>query len=287
MFPVTMTREIRRLTLKARHDLDTWLVGGKASVFRGRGMTFEEVRAYQPGDDVRTIDWNVTARMGEPFVKVFREERQLDVMLLFDASASCNLSTAGRSKRQAALEMAAAVSVLALANQDRLGLLTCTESVERHVPLGRGRAHVFRILAQLLEDKPAGRGTNLEAGLTTLVKTAKRRALSFVFSDFLDEGFERAFLLAAKRHEVIPVVLSDVREREWEKAGLVPMRDPETGTVVWAKVTARDLTKYRALAADRRERLKEFFARQGTRPLWLGNDDPVVARLAAYLSERG
>jgi uncharacterized protein (DUF58 family) len=229
MLPADVLRQVRRLQVRARRAVHGPLGGAYQSAFRGTGLSFEEVREYHPGDDVRRIDWNVTARAGHPFVKRYAEERELTVLLAIDLSASLRFGTGPRAKRQAAAEVAALLAVAAVGNGDRVGLAGFTATVERYVPPAKGTRHALRVLRDVLAFEPAGKGTDLAAALDFLTRVHRRRAVLFVVSDFLDAGFDRAFRRAARRHDLIAVRVADPRERDWPAAGLVQLEDAETG----------------------------------------------------------
>lgn len=228
MLPAEVMRQIRRLQLRARRAVQTLLGGEYHSVFKGAGLSFEEVREYQPGDDVRTIDWNVTARMGTPFIKRFVEERELTVLLLTDVSGSQRFGTRRQTKRAVAAELAALIAFSAIANNDRVGLIACSEAVERFVPPSKGVKHVLRLLRDILFFEPEKRGTSLKTGLDYLNQVQRRRAIVFLISDFADEGFESSFRLAGRKHDLIAVRVTDPRERELPNVGLLEIRDAET-----------------------------------------------------------
>lgn len=229
MLPADVLRQVRRLHLRARRLVQTLLGGEYHSAFKGAGLSFEEVRDYQPGDDVRTIDWNVTARTGHPFIKRYVEERELTLMLMVDVSASQRFGTGLLTKRAAAAEIAALLALCAVSNNDRVGLIAFTSEVERFVPPNKGPRHVLRLLRDILAFEPQKTGTRLTTALDYVVKVQRRRAIVFAISDFLDSGYEKAFRRAARKHDLIAVRTFDPREREWPAAGLVRLRDTETG----------------------------------------------------------
>lgn len=230
MLPAEVLRHVRRLHLRARRLVQTLLGGEYHSAFKGAGLSFEEVREYQPGDDVRTIDWNVTARVGHPFIKRYVEERELTLLLAVDVSASQHFGTARLTKRAAAAELAALLTLCAVSNNDRVGLLAFTDSVERYVPPNKGSRHVLRLLRDILALEPRRIGTDLSVALDYLTKVQRRRAIVFLISDFLTTGFDRAFRRAARKHDLIAVRLTDPRERDWPPVGLVRLEDAETAT---------------------------------------------------------
>lgn len=252
MLPADVLRQVRRLHLRARRLVLTLLGGEYHSAFKGAGLSFEEVREYQPGDDVRTIDWNVTARMGQPFIKRFVEERELTLILAVDLSASQRFGTQQHAKRAAAAEIAALLALCAVSNNDRVGLLGFTQEVERFVPPKKGPRHVLRLLRDILGFEPQKRGTDLAAALDYLNKVQRRRAIVFLLSDFLGSGFAEAFKRTARKHDLIAVRTSDPREREWPAVGLVRLEDLETGRQVvidTSNTAARD--EFAARARDR------------------------------------
>jgi uncharacterized protein (DUF58 family) len=215
--------------------------GEYQAIFKGRGMEFDRVRQYQPGDEVRSIDWNVTARMGAPFVKSYVEERELTVMLAVDASASGHFGTAGRFKREIAAELGAVLAFSAILNNDKVGLLTFTDRVELQIPPRKGRRHVLRLIRDLLAFEPAGRGTNISLALDRLNHTLRRRAIIFLISDFMVsapqpsdlQAYQRALLVTNRRHDLVAVTLTDPREMDWPAIGLVALKDAETGATAW------------------------------------------------------
>jgi uncharacterized protein (DUF58 family) len=205
------------------------LSGQYESVFKGRGIEFDEVREYQPGDEIRSIDWNVTARMGRPFVKKFVEERQLTVMILLDASASSYFGTVKRLKSELAAEVSAVLAFSAIQNNDRVGLIIFTDRIEKFIPPRKGVPHVLRVVREALYFKPKGRGTDIAGALQFLDNVTTRRAVTFIISDFFAEEFKRPLTIANKKHDVVAVTITDPRELELPKVGLVELADAEKG----------------------------------------------------------
>ncbi|WP_437501647.1 DUF58 domain-containing protein [Sorangium sp. So ce1099] len=230
--PPELLKQLRRIEIRTQRLANEQLSGTYSSVFKGQGLSFREVRAYLPGDDVRWIDWNVSARMSEPFVKVFVEEREMTVMLVVDASQSEQFGTRRASKARVAAEIAALCSFSAIKNNDRVGLVLATEAIEKLVPPKKGDKHVMRVIREILGHEPKYTGTNLKLALETLVKVAKRKSVAFVISDFFAAGFERSLALAAAKHDVIPVMLVDPRDEELPDVGLATFEDLETGEEV-------------------------------------------------------
>jgi uncharacterized protein (DUF58 family) len=228
-----LTREqlkaVRKIQIRTSHLVTDMFAGQYQSVFKGRGMEFAEVRLYQPGDEVRTIDWNVTARTGVPHVKRYAEERELTVMLLVDASASTTFASVRQLKSALAAELGALFAFSAITNNDKVGLVMFSDRIELAVPPRKGTRHVLRVIREVLSLRPQGRGTDLAAALEHLRTVTKRRSVVFVLSDFLDASAERALRIAARRHDVIAVVLDDPRERELPDVGLVELEEAETG----------------------------------------------------------
>ena len=260
-----LLKEVRRIEIATRRMVNQAMAGSYLSVFKGQGMHFEEVRQYQPGDDVRSIDWNVSARMNEPFVKRFVEERELTVMILVDTSGSMLFGTQQRSKRALAARLAALFAFSAIKNNDRVGLVLFSDEVEHFVPPKKGRTHGLRLVREVLEHKSPGRTTNIGAALEFLSKVTRRSCVTMLISDFLEppETYERQLRIADRRHDLIPVIVEDPAEHELPQLGLVPLRDPESDEVVWIDTSSRSVR--RSFAEEvRRQRLRrdQFFRRQ-------------------------
>ncbi|MDQ3263321.1 MAG: DUF58 domain-containing protein [Myxococcota bacterium] len=229
MIPKELIRRIRKLEITTRKVVAATLAGQYHSVFKGRGMAFSEVRQYQPGDEIRVIDWNVTARMREPYVKVFTEERELTVMLIVDVSGSEDFGSRKQPKSEIAAEVAAQIAFSAIANNDRVGLILFSDRIEKVIPPKKGRKHVLRLIADILTFKPQGRGTDISAALNYLSTVAKRKAVTFLISDFLAPDCEPALRIVSRRHDLVPVVITDPLEVELPRLGLVELEDLETG----------------------------------------------------------
>lgn len=254
---------VHRLELQARRAVASLFAGAYQSLFRGRGIEFEEVREYQPGDDVRSIDWNVTARCGRPFVKQFIEEREMLVMLVLDQSPSLASATTGRSKTRLAAEICALLTLAAGRSNDRVGLLAFTDRVERYLPPGKGRRHAQQLIAALLQ-RPAGTGTDLAGALGYLERVLRRGALVFLISDFVAADFRVALAAVCRRHEVVAVALADASDRELPTSGLLRVADPESGSCRLVDARAAAVRQAWARhAAARDERLRAVFAGAG------------------------
>jgi uncharacterized protein (DUF58 family) len=232
MIPQEILRKVRQIEVTTRNLVNTIFSGEYHSVFKGKGMEFSEVREYHFGDDIRQIDWNVTARMRAPFVKVFTEEREQVLMLVVDASASGEFGSGERMKGEVAVEIAALLAFSAIKNNDRVGLIIFTDRVEKFVPPKKGRGHVLRVLRELLYFKPAGRGTNVKAALEYLNRVIRRRSVVLLVSDFLDQGFDKALRITNRRHDVIALTIHDARERAIPSVGIVTVEDSETGELL-------------------------------------------------------
>ncbi|MEN9577635.1 MAG: hypothetical protein RJA70_644 [Pseudomonadota bacterium] len=229
MIPKELLKALRKIEITTNRLANEQLSGNYTSGFKGQGLAFREVRQYQPGDDVRTIDWNVSARMDETYVKVFVEEREMTVMLVVDVSASGQFGTRTSSKARVAAEVAALCAFSAIRNNDRVGLILFSDRVEKIVPPQKGEKHVMRVVREILGAQPQGQGTDLNVGLHTLAKVARRRSVAFVISDFFAEGYERALSSAAIRHDVVPLLMADPRDDEMPDVGLASFEDLETG----------------------------------------------------------
>ncbi len=255
MIPKDLLKKVRRIEIRTSRIVNEVLAGHYRSTFKGLGMEFEEVRQYQVGDDVRSIDWNVTARYGEPYIKTFREERELTVLLLVDLSASHGFGTNEQLKRELVAEVCATLAFSAIRNNDKVGLTCFTDHVEKVVPAGKGTQHVLRVIRELLYHQPAGRRTNIAAALEHLNRTTKRRAVVFVVSDMQDDGYEDALRLARQKHDVIPIVISDPREHELPNVGLIELIDSETDEVVVVDTANRSVRQ--AYAGRARQALEQ------------------------------
>jgi uncharacterized protein (DUF58 family) len=255
-------REIRKIEIVTRHLVNDQLAGQYVSVFKGRGMAFDEVRQYQLGDDVRLIDWNVSARMNDIYIKKFVEEREMTVMLVVDVSASASFGTTHQTKARLAAKVAATLAFSAIKNSDRVGLIMFTDRIELFVPPKKGKKHVLRVISEILRFRPEGRGTDLRAGLDYLGKVAKHRAVAFLISDFIAEGWERSLRLANTRHDLIPICVEDPRESEIESLGVIYVEDPETGAIHAVDTSSRALRSHYAEEVKQRRATREQLFRR-------------------------
>src|SRR5262245_34188947 len=266
--PRELLKKIRKIEIHTARLVNQQLAGHYQSVFKGRGMAFSEVRQYQAGDDVRFIDWNVSARMNEPYVKLFTEEREMTVVLLVDMSASGLFGSLSQSKREVAAEVAALVAFSAIKNNDRVGLIIFTDRVERFVPPKKGKKHVLRVITELLTYTPESRATDLRAGLDFLGRVAKRKRVAFLISDFLPGagkdalGFEQALRVAVRRHDLVPITITDPLEEALPALGFVLLEDPETGELVefdsYGRGRRDDAGRVRRARAEREQLFKRL-----------------------------
>lgn len=237
MIPKEILKKVKRIEITTRGLVNDVFSGEYHSVFKGRGMEFSEVREYQIGDDIRTIDWNVTARMRHPYVKVFEEERELTVMLLVDASSSGDFGTFDRMKGEIATEICALLAFSAIKNNDKVGLIIFTDTIEKFVPPKKGKSHVLRVVRELLYHKPRGKKTNISQALEYFTSVSSRRSVAFLVSDFQDAGYEKALQIANKRHDLVAITIVDPRELEFPNVGFIELEDSETGEVVLIDTT--------------------------------------------------
>ncbi len=251
MIPKEILKKIRRIEIRTSHIVNTAMAGQYHSTFKGRGMEFEEVRNYEIGDDVRTIDWNVSARYGHPFVKVFREERELTVMMLVDLSRSHEFGTSHQLKRELAAEVCATLAFSAIRNNDKIGQILFSDGVEQYVPPKKGTRHVLRLVRDLLYFKPEGVGTNVAAAFEHLNRVTHRKCVVFVVSDFQSGDYEQSMRIARRRHDVIPITITDPREVELPDVGLIELVDAETGETMMVDTSSKRLRQHYTAEAVR------------------------------------
>jgi uncharacterized protein (DUF58 family) len=257
-----LIKKLRKIEIRTARLANDQLAGSYHSVFKGRGMAFSEVRQYQPGDDVRFIDWNVSARMNDVYVKVFTEEREMTVMLVVDLSASGRFGSAQRPKVETVAEVAALLAFSAIKNNDRVGLILFTDQVERFVPPKKGRGHVMRVVTEILNARPKHTGTDVGAALDYLASVTRRRAVAFVVSDFIADHYERALRIASRRHDLIPIQVTDPREQELADVGIALVEDLETGEVLEVDTSdPRVRQAYAHRVAKDRARREQMFRR--------------------------
>jgi uncharacterized protein (DUF58 family) len=276
--------KIRRIQIRTRVILESGIGGAYHAVFKGRGMEFAEVREYQAGDDARTIDWNVTARMGTPYVKKFVEERDLTLLIVVDVSGSQSFGSRFLLKRDYAAELAAVLAFSAVLNHDRVGAVLFSDRIEGYVPPGRGRDHALRIVRDLLAVKPRGRGTDIAGALRFAQRVMKRRGIVAAISDFQGEGYDKALGVLRRRHDVIAIQLADPREREFPDLGLVALIDPESGERIVVDASRADVRPY--LAAAALHDAPETFRRTRVDALTLSTEESYEKPLGAFFKAR-
>jgi uncharacterized protein (DUF58 family) len=287
MTPEEAAAEVRRIEITTRHLVRDIVAGEYASAFRGRGVEFAEVREYQPGDDIRSIDWNVTARLGAAYVKRHLEERELTVMFAVDFSASGGFGSRRRAKLETGLEVAAVLALAAARSNDRIGALCFTDRAERYIPPRKGRRQALRVVSELLAFDPAGRTTDLGASLGWLDTVLRRRAVLFILSDFMSDGWSGALDRLARRHDVVAVRLTDPRERTLPDAGLAALADPETGAWSWVDTSSRAVREHFARAAAAFDAEVERQLRHGGADLLpLDTTEPYGEALVGFFRRR-
>lgn len=287
MIPREILKQVRRIEITTRGLVNEVFSGEYHSVFKGRGMSFAEVREYAYGDDIRGIDWNVTARTGTPHVKVFEEERELTVMLVVDASASAGFGTRDRMKAELAAELCGVLAFSAIKNNDKVGLILFTDRIERFVPPRKGRRHALRVLRELLYHPTEGTGTDLAEALEYLARVIRRRAVVFLASDFLASGYEKVLSVAARRHDLVAVRVGDLREAEVPPMGFVEFEDPETGSRAVVDTSARAFQeRYGRLRTEAREQVDELFRRVGIDAIDVTTGVPYERSLRQFFEAR-
>jgi uncharacterized protein (DUF58 family) len=287
VIPRELLKALRRIEITTNRLATEQLSGNYTSVFKGQGLAFREVREYQPGDDVRTIDWNVSARMNSTYVKVFVEEREMTMMLVVDLSRSQQFGTKTGSKARLAAEVAALCAFSAIRHNDRVGLILATDQIEQIVPPMKGQKHVMRVVREILGAEPERPGTDLKVALETLYRVARRRSVAFVLSDFFASGYERALSLASARHDVIPVMLVDPRDEELPDVGLAAFEDLESGESVMVDTSSAYVRKhYQRKMQNEREAQLKLFKKLGLDHAIVRTDKPYIGPLRDLFARR-
>ncbi|MBU0880678.1 MAG: DUF58 domain-containing protein [Candidatus Omnitrophica bacterium] len=287
MLPKEVIQKIRRIQVTTSRLVTDFLSGNYESVFKGRGMEFDEVREYQPGDEIRSIDWNVTARMGHPFIKKFIEERQLTVMILLDASASSYFGTSKRLKSELAAEISAVLAFAAVKHNDRVGLIIFTDRIEKFIPPRKGQQHVLRVIREALYFKPKGKGTNIEDALKYLDSVTTRRAVTFIISDFFDKDFKKPLSVANKRHDCIAITITDPREMELPKSGIVELTDAESGKFFQIDTSnAKVRRTYAEKSARKIDERARLFGAIGVDHIDIRTDKPYIDEMIKFFKMR-
>tara|TARA_B100000809_G_scaffold145973_2_gene143553 strand:- start:2892 stop:3758 length:867 start_codon:yes stop_codon:yes gene_type:complete len=283
-----LLKKVRKIEIKTR-GLSTQLFSGEYhSAFKGRGMAFSEVREYQIGDEIRTIDWNVTARMGDPYVKVFEEERELTVMLLVDISGSKAFGTRQRTKQELATEISAVLAFSAISNNDKVGVIFFSDRIEKFVPAKKGKSHILQIIRHLIDFEPVSNKTDIKKALEYFMNTTKKRSTAFILSDFIcNSSFEDALKMTSKRHDLIAVELYDKKEIELPNIGIVPMQDMETGKTNWVNTSSKRVREnYNEKAVARKNTLHTQFKKSGVSFTEIATDDDYVKSLMGMFKKR-
>ena len=281
-------KKVRKIEIKTRGLSNQIFSGQYHSVFKGRGMAFSEVREYQPGDDIRSIDWNVTARFNHPYIKIFDEERELTVMLLIDVSASNQFGTKKSFKQEVITEIAAVLAFSAIQNNDKVGVIFFSKTVEKFIPPKKGTSHILRIIRELIEFKPRQQGTSITEPLRYLTNAIKKRCTAFLLSDFLDRGFEDAIKIANKKHDLIAVRVYDERELELPDVGLIRARDAETNKQIWVDSSDRRVRRqYNNWYKAHNEYIADTFLRSGVDVAKIATDEDYIKPLLGLFRKRG
>lgn len=282
-----LLKKVRKIEIKTRRLSDHIFSGEYHTSFKGRGMTFSEVRQYQYGDDIRAIDWNVTARYNEPYIKVFEEERELTMMLMVDVSGSEGFGTQNQFKKDIVTEIAATLAFSATQNNDKIGLLLFSDQVELYIPPKKGRSHVLRIIRELIEFQPKSNQTNINEALRFLVGTQKKKAIVFLMSDFIDEGYEQTLKIASKKHDITGIRVYDIREEQMPNVGIVSMLDAETGKVQAVNTGSKSIRiQYEKYYQEKVKYFRETFSKSGSGTVSTRTDESYVTKLLGYFKSR-
>jgi len=284
-----LLKKVRKIEIKTRGLSNQIFSGEYHSAFKGRGMAFSEVREYQHGDEIRTIDWNVTARFNHPYVKIFEEEREMTVMLLVDVSGSKEFGTQVKSKQELATEICAVLAFSAIQNNDKVGVIFFSDKIEKFIPPKKGKSHILMIIRDLLEIEPTSKGTDIGLALKYFTNVIKKRSTSFLISDFVDEkNFEDALKIANKKHDLIALHIYDKAEEELPNLGLIPFLDAETNGVRWVNSSNADVRKnYKIEAFKRKDKLKTTFQKSGVDNTEIPTDGNYVKPLMNLFKRRG
>jgi uncharacterized protein (DUF58 family) len=282
-----LLKKVRKIEIKTRGLSNHLFSGEYHSAFKGRGMAFSEVREYQVGDEIRTIDWNVTARFNHPYVKSFEEERELTVMVLIDVSGSGNFGTVVQQKQDLATELCAVLAFSAIQNNDKVGVIFFSDKIEKFIPPKKGRSHILMIIRELIDFTPENKGTNVAEALRYFTSAIKKRSTAFIISDFISGPFEDQLKIANKKHDIIALKLYDRHEEEFPDLGLVPMVDEETGELQWVNTSNKDVRNaYKAAALKRNTELSNVFKKSGVDFTGIGTHESYVKPLMTLFKKR-
>lgn len=283
-----LLKKVRRIELKTKGLSNQIFSGEYHSAFKGKGMTFSEVREYTIGDEVRSIDWNVTARFGAPYVKVFEEERELTVMLVVDVSASDNFGTSQGLKKSMITEICAVLAFSAIQNNDKVGIIFFSDKIEKYIPAKKGKAHILRIIRELIEFKPENNKTNITEALRFLNNVVKKRSIAFLISDFMDNNYEIGLKLAGNKHDLVALQMYDRRENEMPAIGRVKFTDPETGQSSWINTDSKKVReKYKEAAAQRMAEVTQACKKAGVDLAPISTHESYITPLRNLFSKRG
>ena len=287
MISKELFKQIQNIHLHTKHLVNDVFAGEYESTFKGRGMEFEAVREYQPGDEIRLIDWNGTARMGHPFVKVYHEERELTVMLIVDVSSSGKFGSLNKLKNEVSAEIAAILAFSAIHNNDKVGLIIFSEKVEKFIPPKKGSNHVWLVIKEVLSHKALHKGTNISEALEFLYRVQSKRAVCFLISDFLNTGFEKTFKIVSKKHDVIPISIIDPRERELPKVGIIELEDAENSEVIYINTNNENIRNGIKRAWDKRFKEREdFFKLSGVDHIAIHTEKSYVEPILKFFKMR-
>lgn len=282
-----LLKKVRKIEIKTRGLSNHLFSGEYHSAFKGRGMAFNEVREYQPGDEIRTIDWNVTARFNHPYVKVFEEERELTVMILIDVSGSENFGTIIQQKQDLATELCAVLAFSAIQNNDKVGVIFFSDKIEKFIPPKKGRSHILMIIRELIDFTPENKGTNVAEALRYFTGAIKKRSTAFIISDFISGPFDDQLKIANKKHDIIALKLYDRHEQEFPNLGLIPVVDEETGELQWINTGNKEVRNaYKKAGLERNARLKETFSKSGVDFTSIGTHESYVKPLMTLFKKR-
>jgi len=283
-----LLKRVRQIEIKTRGLSRNIFAGEYHSAFKGRGMTFSEVREYQYGDDIRNIDWNVTARYNHPYVKLFEEERELTVMLMIDVSGSREFGTMSKLKKNQITEIAAVLAFSAIQNNDKIGVIFFSDTIEKFIPPKKGKSHILRIIRELIDFQPEHRSTNISNALKYLTNAIKKRCTTFLISDFIDTNYENALTIANKKHDVVALKIFDQREQELPSIGLIKIKDAETGEYSWVDTSNKKVrNEYAAWWRKMEAENTEVFKRSGVDVANIRTDQDYVRSLIALFKRRG
>lgn len=282
-----LLKKVRKIELKTKGISNHIFAGEYHTAFKGRGMVFSEVREYQPGDDIRAIDWNVTARFNNPYVKIFEEEREMTVVLMIDVSGSEDFGTQEKLKKELIIELSAVIAFSAIQNNDKIGVLFFSDKIEKFIPPKKGKPHILRIIRELISFQPQNKGTNISEALKYFSNVIKKRSICFLISDFQDQGFEKSLRIANKKHDMISVKINDLREKELPNIGLIQMKDAETEELKWVDTDNESVRyDYAKYFRDSDNKINEIFKSCGMDSVELNTGEDYIKPLINFFKKR-